>query len=135
MLHFHICQQQPIVNKRSYSKMTIDEIYEHINELDTWLSVIHDNTAVWCENVPIIEFYWYFVTWYRIYDGGTVIDFVYDTVDHWEPILTFKYDHLFDLWKIDSIWMCNNSPIIASKFDFDNAIKHLFKELSNMLEI
>ncbi len=100
--------------KATYSLMTIDEIYDHL----CWeanLSIMYNNQLFFSERVAIIEFYWYLVRWYRKLCVGCKDQFLYSTVEHMEPILTFTF-HPQNYWKVDSTWsQCEKIALVQEE--------------------
>ncbi len=111
--------------KAKYSIMSIDEIYEYIS-YEAALSIENKNQVFFCDDVAIVEFFWYFANWYKKIVEGNKTKFVYSTVENDTPILTFSPLHN-NQWEIDSVWKKACNPIIINE-------EQLYTEVQNLIE-
>lgn len=119
-------------NKKHYSKMAIDQIYEYLS-CEARLIITYEDKIIFSEEVAIIEFYWYLLNWYNQFKGGRKIPFKYTTVEYVAPILVFSV-HGVNCWEIDSIWKCCDEPIIIDNMVFFREIDKLIGVLYTTLE-
>jgi hypothetical protein len=129
----NVCFLGPKPCKMPYSKMTIDEIYEHI-AYDANLSITYNKHVVFAEEIAIVEFYWYLINWSRKFLAGDMIPFVYSSVEHIEPILIFSFLRNDD-WEISSIWRKCAKPALIKTQTLRYEVSKLTSELISVLEI
>lgn len=112
----------PAIN--NCQSLSIDEVYSYM-KYEAELVIEYGGRVFFSEEVAIVEFYWYICRWYWAVSSGRKEDFLYSTVEHTKPILTFT--SLDDkTWIIDSIWR-KSDPISVEK-------TNLFEQVSGFID-
>lgn len=118
--------------RAAYSKMSIDDIYAYLSwEAD--LTITYNNEILFSEDVAVIEFYWYLVSWYRRYLAGDNVQFNYTTVEYTEPILVFSYQQNH-YWRIDSVWRQCDEPALIKDEMLCSEVQRLVDSLMIAIE-
>lgn len=118
--------------KAAYSRMSIDEIYGYLSwEAD--LTITYNNQILFSEEVAIIEFYWYLISWYRRYLAGNKHQFIYSTIEHTEPILVFSLQQNH-YWKIDSVWRQCDEPALIKEEMLCSEVHQLVERIMIAIE-
>ena len=118
--------------KRAYSKMAIDEIYEYISH-EAKLTITYNNIIIFAEEIAVVEFYWYISKWYEHCFTVHKKPFIYSTIEHSVPILTFNF-HQNGFWEIDSIWKQCVKPVMVPEPLFLSTICKLINQFSSNIE-
>lgn len=119
-------------NKKQYSQLTIDQIYEYLS-YEAKLTIVCNNLIIFSEEVAIVEFFWHLFNWYKGFRSGNKDAFIYSTVEFTAPILEFSAPGI-NCWRIDSIWRRCNEAVIVDSLTFSNEIDGLIRALKATLE-
>lgn len=120
--------------KKEYSKMSYGQILLTVPDYEEIEIIFFDGDSVFFkEPCALIEFYWFITQWYAKYNKGIYIPFVYETIEFYEPILTFK--KMSDsFWQIDSIWKELDHPLIVNEDELISVVDNLVAKLRCFLE-
>ena len=132
MLKFVVDFPDHVPNKKQYSQLTIDQIYEYLS-YEAKLTIACNNLIIFSEEVAIVEFFWYLSNWYKGFRAGNKDPFIYTTVEFTAPILEFSASEI-NCWRIDSIWKRCDEAVIVDDLAFSNEIDRLIRALKATLE-
>lgn len=110
---------------------SIDDVYNYM-EYEAELIIEYGDRVFFCEEVAIVEFYWYISRWYNAVSSSEKANFAYSTVEHTKPILTFTRSG-DKTWVIDSIWG-KGSPVVVGERDLFEQAAWLTETLGAMFK-
>ena len=126
----HFCGQVP--PQKDYTEMTLDQIYEYIH-WDATITIELNNQLFFSAEIAIIEFYWYLTNWVKVDPFSNKDPFVYSTIEHTKPVLTF-FAKDNGCWEIDSIWKKKDRPILVEERMFFAEVYRLVDKLASYVQ-